>query len=73
MITSKSNLNSMRNAALPFKMDFDRSVFVGKIDRLKPRSFHKTMQFLEQILMLMDVEMQMVDPSEDIVIVGAKM
>jgi len=27
---------------------------------------------LEQILMLMDVEMQMVDPSEDIVIVGAK-
>ncbi len=42
----------MRNAALPFKMDFDRSVFVGKIDRLKPRSFHKTMQFLEQILML---------------------
>ena len=27
---------------------------------------------LEQILMLMDVEMQMVDPAEDIVIVGAK-
>ena len=27
---------------------------------------------LEQILMLMDVEMQMVDPSEDNVIVGAK-
>ena len=27
---------------------------------------------LEQILMLMDVEMQMIDSSEDIIIVGAK-
>ena len=27
---------------------------------------------LEQILMLMDVEMQMIDSSDDIIIVGAK-